>query len=190
MILLKSTFGGQELGGAATARILHILVSFMGCFCFEENQLSSIRYVRAVHANENKKLTAPSVQKLLKHPPPLDQLEEVTPENQPDFTALDIAAREMKGTSTGFPVCHAEFGADVTSWYLGSIGGLSMEPISTTHSGMRTSCYTPTLPEVLRLALMDPNWLEGPRRPCSVLKGAGIPRGHDRGMRRTRPNSR
>ena len=39
------------------------------------------------------------VQRLLKYPLLLDQLVEVTPENHPDFTALDIAAREMKGIS-------------------------------------------------------------------------------------------
>lgn len=37
------------------------------------------------------------VQRILKYPLMLDQLVEVTPENHPDFTALDIAAREMKG---------------------------------------------------------------------------------------------
>lgn len=37
------------------------------------------------------------VQRILKYPLLLDQLVEVTPENHPDFTALDIAAREMKG---------------------------------------------------------------------------------------------
>jgi len=37
------------------------------------------------------------VQRILKYPLLLDQLLEVTPENHPDFTALDIAAREMKG---------------------------------------------------------------------------------------------
>ena len=39
------------------------------------------------------------VQRLLKYPLLLDQLVEVTPENHPDFTALDIASREMKGIS-------------------------------------------------------------------------------------------
>ena len=39
------------------------------------------------------------VQRLLKYPLLLDSLVEVTPENHPDFTALDIAAREMKGIS-------------------------------------------------------------------------------------------
>ena len=37
------------------------------------------------------------VQRLLKYPLLLDQLLEVTPENHPDFSALDVAAREMKG---------------------------------------------------------------------------------------------
>ena len=37
------------------------------------------------------------VQRILKYPLLLDQLLEATPENHPDFTALDIAAREMKG---------------------------------------------------------------------------------------------
>ncbi len=36
------------------------------------------------------------VQRILKYPLLLDQLLEVTPENHPDFKALDIAAREMK----------------------------------------------------------------------------------------------
>ena len=39
------------------------------------------------------------VQRILKYPLLLDQLLEVTPENHPDFTRLDIAAREMKGIS-------------------------------------------------------------------------------------------
>lgn len=39
------------------------------------------------------------VQRVLKYPLLLDQLIEVTPENHPDYTALDIAAREMKGMS-------------------------------------------------------------------------------------------
>ena len=39
------------------------------------------------------------VQRILKYPLLLDQLLEVTPENHPDFTALDVAAREMKGIS-------------------------------------------------------------------------------------------
>ena len=39
------------------------------------------------------------VQRILKYPLLLDQLLEVTPENHPDYTALDIAAREMKGIS-------------------------------------------------------------------------------------------
>ncbi|KAG8525372.1 uncharacterized protein KY384_009016 [Bacidia gigantensis] len=39
------------------------------------------------------------VQRLLKYPLLLDQLLEATPENHPDYTALDIAAREMKGVS-------------------------------------------------------------------------------------------
>ncbi|KAL8770739.1 MAG: hypothetical protein Q9209_003606 [Squamulea sp. 1 TL-2023] len=37
------------------------------------------------------------VQRILKYPLLLDQLLEVTPENHPDFTKLDIASREMKG---------------------------------------------------------------------------------------------
>lgn len=37
------------------------------------------------------------VQRILKYPLLLDQLLEVTPDNHPDFTALDVAAREMKG---------------------------------------------------------------------------------------------
>ena len=37
------------------------------------------------------------VQRILKYPLLLDQLLDVTPENHPDFTALDIASREMKG---------------------------------------------------------------------------------------------
>ncbi|KAL8657613.1 MAG: hypothetical protein Q9226_001739 [Calogaya cf. arnoldii] len=37
------------------------------------------------------------VQRVLKYPLLLDQLLEVTPENHPDFTKLDIASREMKG---------------------------------------------------------------------------------------------
>ena len=37
------------------------------------------------------------VQRILKYPLLLDQLLEVTPENHPDFSALDVAAREMKG---------------------------------------------------------------------------------------------
>lgn len=39
------------------------------------------------------------VQRVLKYPLLLDQLLEATPENHPDFTALDVAAREMKGIS-------------------------------------------------------------------------------------------
>ena len=39
------------------------------------------------------------VQRLLKYPLLLDQLVDATPENHPDFTALDMAAREMKGIS-------------------------------------------------------------------------------------------
>ena len=39
------------------------------------------------------------VQRILKYPLILDQLLEVTPENHPDYTALDVAAREMKGVS-------------------------------------------------------------------------------------------
>lgn len=39
------------------------------------------------------------VQRILKYPLLLDQLLEVTPENHPDYTALDVAAREMKGVS-------------------------------------------------------------------------------------------
>ena len=39
------------------------------------------------------------VQRILKYPLLLDQLLEVTPENHPDYTALDVAAREMKGMS-------------------------------------------------------------------------------------------
>ena len=39
------------------------------------------------------------VQRILKYPLLLDQLLEVTPENHPDFTRLDVAAREMKGIS-------------------------------------------------------------------------------------------
>ena len=39
------------------------------------------------------------VQRILKYPLLLDQLLEVTPENHPDYTALDIAVREMKGIS-------------------------------------------------------------------------------------------
>lgn len=39
------------------------------------------------------------VQRILKYPLLLDQMIEVTPENHPDYTALDIAAREMKGIS-------------------------------------------------------------------------------------------
>lgn len=39
------------------------------------------------------------VQRILKYPLLLDQLLEATPENHPDFTQLDIAAREMKGIS-------------------------------------------------------------------------------------------
>lgn len=39
------------------------------------------------------------VQRILKYPLLLDQLLEATPENHPDFTALDVAAREMKGIS-------------------------------------------------------------------------------------------
>lgn len=39
------------------------------------------------------------VQRILKYPLLLDQLLEVTPENHPDFTKLDIASREMKGIS-------------------------------------------------------------------------------------------
>ncbi|KAL9099831.1 MAG: hypothetical protein Q9163_004719 [Psora crenata] len=39
------------------------------------------------------------VQRVLKYPLLLDQLLEVTPENHPDYTALDVAAREMKGIS-------------------------------------------------------------------------------------------
>ena len=39
------------------------------------------------------------VQRILKYPLLLDQLLEVTPENHPDYTALDIAMREMKGIS-------------------------------------------------------------------------------------------
>ena len=39
------------------------------------------------------------VQRLTKYPLLLDQLLEATPENHPDFTHLDIAAREMKGIS-------------------------------------------------------------------------------------------
>lgn len=39
------------------------------------------------------------VQRILKYPLLLDQLLEATPENHPDFTHLDIAAREMKGIS-------------------------------------------------------------------------------------------
>ncbi|KAL6716243.1 hypothetical protein ACLMJK_005809 [Lecanora helva] len=37
------------------------------------------------------------VQRILKYPLLLDQLLEATPENHPDFTALDVAAREVKG---------------------------------------------------------------------------------------------
>ena len=37
------------------------------------------------------------VQRILKYPLLLDQLLETTPENHPDFAALDIAAREIKG---------------------------------------------------------------------------------------------
>ncbi|KAL8997175.1 MAG: hypothetical protein Q9169_003502 [Polycauliona sp. 2 TL-2023] len=39
------------------------------------------------------------VQRVLKYPLLLDQLLEVTPENHPDFTKLDIASREMKGVT-------------------------------------------------------------------------------------------
>ncbi|KAL8989687.1 MAG: hypothetical protein Q9177_001479 [Variospora cf. flavescens] len=39
------------------------------------------------------------VQRILKYPLILDQLLEVTPENHPDFTKLDVASREMKGIS-------------------------------------------------------------------------------------------
>ena len=39
------------------------------------------------------------VQRILKYPLLLDQLLEVTPENHPDYTALDVAVREMKGIS-------------------------------------------------------------------------------------------
>ena len=39
------------------------------------------------------------VQRILKYPLLLDQLLEATPENHPDFTALDVAARELKGIS-------------------------------------------------------------------------------------------
>lgn len=39
------------------------------------------------------------VQRLTKYPLLLNELLEVTPENHPDFTALDIAAREMKGVA-------------------------------------------------------------------------------------------
>ena len=39
------------------------------------------------------------VQRILKYPLLLDQLLEATPENHPDFSQLDIAAREMKGIS-------------------------------------------------------------------------------------------
>lgn len=39
------------------------------------------------------------VQRILKYPLLLDQLLEVTSENHPDYTALDVAAREMKGIS-------------------------------------------------------------------------------------------
>ena len=39
------------------------------------------------------------VQRILKYPLLLKELLEVTPENHPDFTALDIAAREMVGVS-------------------------------------------------------------------------------------------
>lgn len=39
------------------------------------------------------------VQRILKYPLLLDQLLEVTPENHPDYSALDVAAREMKGIS-------------------------------------------------------------------------------------------
>jgi len=39
------------------------------------------------------------VQRILKYPLLLDQLLEVTPENHPDWAALDVAAREMKGIS-------------------------------------------------------------------------------------------
>ena len=39
------------------------------------------------------------VQRILKYPLLLGQLLEVTPENHPDYTALDIAAREVKGIS-------------------------------------------------------------------------------------------
>ena len=39
------------------------------------------------------------VQRILKYPLLLDQLLEVTPENHPDYTALDVAVREMKGMS-------------------------------------------------------------------------------------------
>ena len=39
------------------------------------------------------------VQRILKYPLLLDQLLETTPENHPDFTHLDVAAREMKGIS-------------------------------------------------------------------------------------------
>ena len=39
------------------------------------------------------------VQRILKYPLLLDQLLDATPENHPDFTALDVAAREMKGIS-------------------------------------------------------------------------------------------
>ncbi|KAL8827620.1 MAG: hypothetical protein Q9170_006944 [Blastenia crenularia] len=39
------------------------------------------------------------VQRILKYPLLLDQLLEVTPDNHPDFTKLDIASREMKGIS-------------------------------------------------------------------------------------------
>ena len=39
------------------------------------------------------------VQRILKYPLLLDQLVEVTPEDHPDYTALEFAAREMKGVS-------------------------------------------------------------------------------------------
>ncbi|KAL8713541.1 MAG: hypothetical protein Q9220_002403 [cf. Caloplaca sp. 1 TL-2023] len=39
------------------------------------------------------------VQRILKYPLLLDQLLEVTPDNHPDFTKLDVASREMKGIS-------------------------------------------------------------------------------------------
>ena len=39
------------------------------------------------------------VQRILKYPLLLDQLLDATPDNHPDFTALDAAAREMKGIS-------------------------------------------------------------------------------------------